>query len=202
MGDRQELEKLLGWIFDRVRDGLRDEVTEAEYEKLRSVFIFHMLDWNGQLKQMAELFENPRSIPKKEACTFVIAFLYHVIPHLGAAGRLLLDDVGDPFAGDELYSVLQRAAYWGVVEECLVRFHKQSRPKAHRKTNQYREQIAHPPSEAVGDPMGQKEPFHLACELAGVTSIDEQERLLSLHAIEYQSICQFQGWQPTCFAGR
>ena len=35
----------------------------------------------------------------EKATTFLVGFLYHAVPHLKAAGRLLLDDVPDPCAG-------------------------------------------------------------------------------------------------------
>src|SRR3954453_20206623 len=95
--DREKtFEELLAWIFDDAREGLRDELSPSDYEKLRRDFVFHMTDWSSDLRRMAALFEVPGLIQKREASRFVIEFLYHVIPHLKAAGRLLLDDVGDP----------------------------------------------------------------------------------------------------------
>lgn len=202
MGREQELEALLGWIFDQMREGLRDDVGPGDYERLKRDFVFHMTDWDSDLKGIASFFETPGAIPKKQAAQLVVGFLYHVIPHLKAAGRLLLDDVGDPFADEEVFGLLEKTAYWGVVEDCLVRFHELTEPSAQGKANQYRGQIADQSSGAVSDPVGRREPFQVACELAGVKSADEQDRLFSLHAEEYQSICRFRGWRPACVAGR
>jgi hypothetical protein len=88
----------MGKIFDRAQVGLREELGAAEYRRRRQDFIFHMLDWKSDLGRMAALLEDPGKVSSKEATTFVIGFLYHVIPHLNAAGNLLLDEVPDPFA--------------------------------------------------------------------------------------------------------
>jgi hypothetical protein len=57
-----------------------------------------MLDWESDLRRMVALVDEPGKVSSKEATTFIIGFLYHVIPHLNAAGNLLLDKVPDPFA--------------------------------------------------------------------------------------------------------
>jgi hypothetical protein len=50
-----------------------------------------MTDWSKDLGQLAALYKNPEKFTKAEASQVVSGFLYHVIPHLTAAGRLLLD---------------------------------------------------------------------------------------------------------------
>jgi hypothetical protein len=92
------LEHLLGQVFDGCRNGLRNEVGPAEYERRRRDFIFHMMDWRNDLEPLARLYERPEGQDADAASTFLIGFLYHIIPHLAAAGRLLLDEVPDPFA--------------------------------------------------------------------------------------------------------
>ncbi len=92
------LERLLGDVFDHCQEGLRDEVGAAEYERRRRDFVFHMLDWQGDLTALTRLYENPGSQDVDSASRLLIGLLYHVIPHLSAAGRLLLDHVPDPFA--------------------------------------------------------------------------------------------------------
>ena len=89
---------MMGKVFDEAQGGLRDELTPAEYEVRRRDFVFHMTDWASDLERMARLFEDPGTFSQDEATTFIIGFLYHVIPHLNAAGQLLLDEVPDPFA--------------------------------------------------------------------------------------------------------
>ncbi|HVA49672.1 MAG TPA: hypothetical protein VNH11_25120 [Pirellulales bacterium] len=92
------LEHLLGRVFDGVSEGLRAELDLEEYEKRKHDFVFHMTDWIGDLEQLAELFGDPDQETDETASNVVLGFLYHVIPHLNAAGRLLLGDVGDPFS--------------------------------------------------------------------------------------------------------
>jgi hypothetical protein len=85
-------------VYDRAQAGLRDELGEDDYERRRRDFVFHMLDWDSDLRRMVALIDDPGKVSTKEATTFIIGFLYHVIPHLNAAGNLLLDEVPDPFA--------------------------------------------------------------------------------------------------------
>src|SRR5205823_267355 len=92
------LERLLGQVFDHCQEGLRDEVDAAEYERRRQDFVFHMLDWRGDLTALTRLYENPEGQNVDSASRFLIGLLYHVIPHLSTAGRLLLDHIPDPFA--------------------------------------------------------------------------------------------------------
>jgi hypothetical protein len=201
--DREKgIEEVLGATFDRMRDYLQKEVSPSDYERLRRDFIFHMTDWRSDLEKLAALYENPGSLKKKDASSIVVGFLYHVIPHLGAAGRLLLDDVGDPFGGDDVFGLLRKVAYWDVIEDCLVRFHDLKMSSARAKVKRYRKKIEEESSGHTDEPIDHTEPFHVACRLAGVEDADEQDRLLSLHTAEYRSICQFHGWQPSCLAGR
>jgi hypothetical protein len=96
--DKAALERLLGQVFDDCREGLRDDLSPAEYERRRHEFVFHMLDWPKDFQFLSGLFANPEGRDIQDVSTSLIAFLYHVIPHLNAAGRLLLDEVPDPFA--------------------------------------------------------------------------------------------------------
>ncbi len=96
-----EREQLLGRVFDGAREGLRENVDPREYEKRKHDFVFHMTDWSGDLERLAALFDQPDQWDEESASALVIGFLYHVIPHLNAAGRLLLDGVGDPFEQPE-----------------------------------------------------------------------------------------------------
>lgn len=93
-----ELKTLLGQAFDRRSEGLREELTPEDYEVRRSDFVFHMTDWLSDLGRLSDLYANPDCWTAKAASREVGGFLHHVIPHLNAAGRLLLDDITDPFA--------------------------------------------------------------------------------------------------------
>ena len=91
-----KLEHVLGQVFDSMREDLRKDVGDADYEQQRRDFIFHMTDWSGDLAAIDQLFESPSS--PELASKVIVGFLYHVIPHLNAAGRLLLDTIPDAFA--------------------------------------------------------------------------------------------------------
>jgi hypothetical protein len=93
-----QLEDLLGKVFDGAREGLRGHIPPDDYAQRRRDFIFHMTDWKEEIQQLANLFNTPGEKDQNGASDFLIGFLYHVIPHLNAAGRLLLDDVLDPFS--------------------------------------------------------------------------------------------------------
>jgi hypothetical protein len=64
----------------------------------RQHFVFNMMDWAEDLERLAALYKNPEKFDKKAAGEIVAGFLYHALPHLSAAGRLLLDfSPGDLF---------------------------------------------------------------------------------------------------------
>jgi hypothetical protein len=94
----KRIRALLQRVFDSCREDLKSELSAEEYERRRLDFVFHMLDWKGDLAQLAEIFEHPESQDKQATEEFLIGFLYHVVPHLNAAGRLLLDNIPDTFA--------------------------------------------------------------------------------------------------------
>ena len=98
MAANDPLEELLGKIFDGAREGLRENIEPEEYARRRRDFIFHMSDWKSEIQRLADLYQKPEGHDENAASDFVIGLLYHVIPHLNAAGRLLLDEVLDPFA--------------------------------------------------------------------------------------------------------
>ena len=92
------LEKLLGAVFSSFTTAQRHE-DSVSHAKHRRDFIFHMTDWKDDLDRLAELYQNPENFDKKQASQIVAGFLYHVIPHLQEAGRLMLEyDPGDVFA--------------------------------------------------------------------------------------------------------
>ena len=57
-----------------------------------------MTDWQSDLEKLYEMCANPQCWQAESACEFLIGFLYHVVPHLNAAAKLLIDTVGDPFS--------------------------------------------------------------------------------------------------------
>jgi hypothetical protein len=77
---------------------LRAELGPEEYQRQRHDFAFHMTDWLTDLKELNELYAHPEKAELDKATISIIGILYHVIPHLNAAGRLLLDTIPDAFA--------------------------------------------------------------------------------------------------------
>jgi hypothetical protein len=94
------LERLLEGIFDDCRSGLKQELSAAEYDRRRHDFVFHMTDWLADLNRLHTMFKDPATQKIPEATVELIGILYHVVPHLSAAGRLLLDQIPDAFAED------------------------------------------------------------------------------------------------------
>jgi hypothetical protein len=95
-----KLVALLGKVFDDANSSLRKELGAAEYERRRYDFVFHMTDWVGDMEELCGLYQHPEKPSLKTATQTVISCLYHVIPHIREAGRLLLDyDPVDVFAG-------------------------------------------------------------------------------------------------------
>ena len=101
MNSNLALRALLETVFDGARDGLREQLSPEEYESIRQDFVFHMLDWGDDLDRLRDVFLHPEKYDENSASQIVIGALYHVIPHLNSAGRLLLDGVEDPFAAGD-----------------------------------------------------------------------------------------------------
>ncbi len=80
-------ERLLGRVY-RAYQGLDDPAADRQSRK---DFVFHMTDWADDLQRLALLYREPEKFTRVQAESTVAGFLYHVIPHLVEAGRLLLD---------------------------------------------------------------------------------------------------------------
>jgi hypothetical protein len=93
----KDLKKLLGSIYHQFQK-LDDPKTNAT---AKQDFIFHMTDWLDDLRRLAAIYDHPEKFERRSAGRDVAGFLYHVIPHLKAAGRLLLDEIPDAFEGVE-----------------------------------------------------------------------------------------------------
>ncbi len=104
------LKELLGRVFDDDQEELRDELGELEYERRRHDFIFHMTDWSHDLEQLSEIFSNPEGRDVGKTTIELIGILYHAIPHLSAAGRLLLGHIPDPFVQQSNLPGIQSAS--------------------------------------------------------------------------------------------
>ena len=97
----KDFRELMRQVFDDCREGLRGELSSLEYEKARELFAFHMDECVDDLKSLASMIENSSELQAEDASTKIIGVLYHVVPHLAEAHRLLLDEVRNPFAADE-----------------------------------------------------------------------------------------------------
>lgn len=97
MSQTTQIEAMLGRIFDDARQGLRNELTPEEYERRRGEFIFHLTDSADDLQRLADFLWSPTTPDDEAATTALVGILYHIIPHLNTAGRLLLDEIEDPF---------------------------------------------------------------------------------------------------------
>jgi hypothetical protein len=87
------LEKLLAAVYNQFQR-LDNRAANAE---ARRDFVFHMTDWLDDLDRLQAIYHHPEQWDREEAGRQIAGFLYHVIPHLKAAGRLLLDEVPDAF---------------------------------------------------------------------------------------------------------
>lgn len=96
------LDDLLSRVFDQVRERqLPEGIDVGQYDSWKREFIFHLTDWMLDIDRLRGLFQNPEKFNVDTASSLIVSFLIHVIPHLNAAGRLLLDEVSDPFTPAE-----------------------------------------------------------------------------------------------------
>jgi hypothetical protein len=93
MSEERRLERLLAKVFDR----LQDVQEPSSHDDVQRDFVFHMTDWQKNLEQLAGLYRSPEKYSPREASKIVAGFLCHAIPHLKAAGQLLIDDIPDGF---------------------------------------------------------------------------------------------------------
>jgi hypothetical protein len=89
----KDLQALLAAIYGQFRTA---EV-HAATDEARHDFVFHMTDWLDDLARLQAIYDHPEQFDPKKAGREIAGFLYHVIPHLKAAGRLLLDEIPDAF---------------------------------------------------------------------------------------------------------
>lgn len=91
------LQAILAGVFNFQREEWKKELPPAEYERRRHDFVFHLTDWQSDLEGLAALFKDPDGQDDDASHSFIIGFLYHIVPHVDAAARLLLGDIGNPF---------------------------------------------------------------------------------------------------------
>ncbi len=95
MSTHEQYRQLMRQVFDELREGIRETTSSQEYDDLRESFAFHMTDWAEDIQKLLKLRASSDSISSEDAAKEVVGLLYHLIPHLTEAGKLLLDGVGD-----------------------------------------------------------------------------------------------------------
>ena len=105
---------LLGRVFDATYEDERANLPAGDYERLRLDFIFHMTDWLDDLRRLNRIVEAPGSQSLEDSRHDLAGFLYHVIPHLRAAGRILVGSGPDPFEDDEAARLVHKLESGGV----------------------------------------------------------------------------------------
>ena len=91
-------------------------------------------------------------------------------------------------------SLSSRNTFWEVVEECLVEFHQLHRPDAIAAALDFRRQFESAPAGIDGDLVYHDEPFYVACGIAGLHDVREQERLLQGNEAKYDSLLAVYRW--------
>ncbi len=102
------------------------------------------------------------------------------LPHGQSTVRLI-----DPSSKD---------AFWLVVEDCLIRFHRFDPLGAIQRARSARLASESAPVGIAGDVIYHAEPFYVACDIAGIEDVPEQERLLVQHRASYDPILKTHGW--------
>src|ERR1051325_6577251 len=88
------LQDMLRSVYDELQDS-----TVPDYDNARHDFVFHITECIDDMEELLRLFDQPREATATAATQRMVGFLYHVVPHLNAATRLLLGKVPDTFAG-------------------------------------------------------------------------------------------------------
>ena len=99
MIERSKVETFLGAVFDRFQE---ETLASDDYSQRRRDFVFHMVECLDDLTALHHLYTDVSAGARPESDAVVdersiAGFLMHVVPHLSAAGRLLLEEIPDPF---------------------------------------------------------------------------------------------------------
>ena len=87
-----------------------------------------------------------------------------------------------------------RNCYWQAVEACLVKFHRFSPDDSIVKSTEFRRREEGIQSETFEDLIYHEEPFYVACHIAGMHEVGEQECLLKRSNKIYSSILEKIPW--------
>jgi len=83
---------------------------------------------------------------------------------------------------------IPKRAFWAVVEECLVEFHRFSVADARRKSKEVRAKLEAPPEGLSGEMVYHSEPFTVACNIA------KANLSISKHRRKYDAISAKHDW--------
>lgn len=87
-------------LLEQVFDDLQKMDDQSEHDRGKQEFVFHMTESIDDLRGLSALLETPGN-DRSEASKKIAGLFYHLIPHLNAAGRLLLGRIPDPFKEQE-----------------------------------------------------------------------------------------------------
>ncbi len=99
---------LLGRVFDDAYADDRATLSDQDYARLRFDFIFHMTDWLDDLGRLNQVVSSPQARTTEEASGALMGFLIHAIPHLKAAGRILVGPPHDAFEDDQTSRLIRK----------------------------------------------------------------------------------------------
>lgn len=80
----------------RVIYGELHQSDEANFSDDREDFAFHIVECIDDFEDLLSIFQ--KTVTAESATRELVGFLYHVVPHLNAATRILLGGVPDTFA--------------------------------------------------------------------------------------------------------
>jgi len=92
-------------LLEQVFAIAREWSGDSRFDERKSDFVFHMTDWRADLDKLYEMYTNPGGWVPGSACECVVGFLYHAVPHLDAAAKLLAGTAGDPFSASKANGV-------------------------------------------------------------------------------------------------
>jgi len=94
---RDALVSLLEKVFDEMRGSQKKTLGAKGYHAQREDFVFHMTDWLRDLDTLNRILRRPKECDVRQSTMDLVSTLYHILPHLNEAGRLLLDKVPNAF---------------------------------------------------------------------------------------------------------
>jgi hypothetical protein len=90
-------ETMVRELFSAAFDAMHE--ADETHEERRAEFAFHLDECVDDFRAFLDAVAK-RTDPDTMS-TFLVGFLAHAVPHLNAAGRLLLGKIADPFASRE-----------------------------------------------------------------------------------------------------